>query len=152
MCRASAKEGWASNDAWGLLGFLTSYDKLFGGKNLSSADHFNVQEGKETTIDRSLRLLYVTCSRAYESLALMLWSTQPEAAMAYITDKSGRFAPEEVLAIPWHSASYDALPHPTRCDTHVDWDGAVDGYCRSNFRANHRYSHSCPGACRDAES
>lgn len=81
-------------------GFLISYDKLFGGKDLSSTDHSNVQEGKETTIDRSLRLLYVTCSRARESLALVLWSTQPEAAMAYIKDKSGWFAPEEVLAIP----------------------------------------------------
>jgi DNA helicase-2/ATP-dependent DNA helicase PcrA len=81
-------------------GFLISYDKLFGGKDLSSTDHSNVQEGKETTIDRSLRLLYVTCSRARESLALVLWSTQPAAAMAYIKDKSGWFAPEEVLAIP----------------------------------------------------
>lgn len=81
-------------------GFLISYDKLFGGKDLSSADQSNVQEGKETTIDRSLRLLYVTCSRARESLALVLWSTQPEAAMAYIKDKSGWFSPEEVLAIP----------------------------------------------------
>lgn len=78
-------------------GFLISYDKLFGGKELSTTDESN---GKETTIDRSLRLLYVTCSRARESLALVLWSTQPAVALAHIKDKSGLFAPEEVVAIP----------------------------------------------------
>ncbi|WP_445143316.1 UvrD-helicase domain-containing protein [Dyella sp. Tek66A03] len=81
-------------------GFLISYDKLFGGKELSANDQTNVQDGKETTIDRSLRLLYVTCSRARESLALVLWSTQPGAAIAYIKDKSGWFASDEILAIP----------------------------------------------------
>jgi len=80
-------------------GFLISYDKLFGGKELSSADKTNVETGKETTIDRSLRLLYVTCSRAQESLALVLWSTQPAAALAHIKE-SGWFAPEEIQVIP----------------------------------------------------
>lgn len=81
-------------------GFLISYDKLFGGKMLSDTDHSNVDVGKETTIDRSLRLLYVTCSRARESLALVLWSTQPAAALAHISEISGWFAPEEIVAIP----------------------------------------------------
>lgn len=81
-------------------GFLISYDKLFGGKELSDTDMSNVDAGKETTIDRSLRLLYVTCSRAQESLALVLWSTQPAAALAHIKEKSGWFAPEEILIIP----------------------------------------------------
>jgi DNA helicase-2/ATP-dependent DNA helicase PcrA len=53
-------------------GFQISYDKLFGGKELSDRDMSNVDAGKETTIDRSLRQLYVTCSRARESLALVL--------------------------------------------------------------------------------
>ncbi|MCA8073447.1 UvrD-helicase domain-containing protein [Burkholderia vietnamiensis] len=81
-------------------GFLISYDKLFGGKELSDTDVSNVDAGKETTIDRSLRLLYVTCSRARESLALVLWSAQPAAALAHIRDKSDWFTPEEILAIP----------------------------------------------------
>jgi len=81
-------------------GFQISYDKLFGGKELSDTDMSNVDAGKETTIDRSLRLLYVTCSRARESLALVLWSTQPAAALAHIKEKSGWFTPEEVLSIP----------------------------------------------------
>lgn len=81
-------------------GFQISYDKLFGGKELSDTDMSNVDAGKETTIDRSLRLLYVTCSRTRESLALVLWSTQPAAALEHIKEKSGWFAPEEILAIP----------------------------------------------------
>lgn len=81
-------------------GFLISYDKLFGGKELSDTDISNVGTGKETTIDRSLRLLYVTCSRARETLALVLWSAQPALALEHIQKKSGWFAPEEILAIP----------------------------------------------------
>jgi DNA helicase-2/ATP-dependent DNA helicase PcrA len=68
-------------------GFLFSYDKLFGAKALSSTDQANVADNNETTIDRTLRLLYVTCSRARESLALVLWSSDPEKALKNI--KSG---------------------------------------------------------------
>lgn len=81
-------------------GFLFSYDKLFGGKELSDTDRENEAGGMETTIDRSLRLLYVTCSRARESLALVLWSGQPAAAIAHIKDNSGWFNPDEVVSIP----------------------------------------------------
>ena len=76
-----------------------SYDKLFGAKPLSSTDLSHVKNGKETTIDRSLRLLYVTCSRARESLALVLWSEAPEEALKQIR-ASGWFEESEVLAIP----------------------------------------------------
>lgn len=65
-------------------GFLISYDKLFGAKELSATDKANSESGKETTIDRSLRLLYVTCSRAQESLGLVLWATNPAGALASI--------------------------------------------------------------------
>ncbi|MDM5087925.1 UvrD-helicase domain-containing protein [Aeromonas bestiarum] len=81
-------------------GFLISYDKLFGGKEPSDTDMSNVDAGKETTIDRSLRLLYVTCSRARESLALVLWSEQPSAAISYIKENSNWFSPEEIIIIP----------------------------------------------------
>lgn len=77
-----------------------SYDKLFGGKELSDTDKSNIDAGKETTIDRSLRLLYVTCSRSRESLALVLWSAQPAVALAHIKEKNSWFTPEEILAIP----------------------------------------------------
>ncbi|KAA0964268.1 UvrD-helicase domain-containing protein [Pseudomonas sp. ANT_H12B] len=76
-----------------------SYDKIFGGTELSKTDNDNVGKGKETTIDRTLRLLYVTCSRAQESLALVLWSSDPAAALARIKD-NGWFADGEFEAIP----------------------------------------------------
>ncbi|WP_415879487.1 UvrD-helicase domain-containing protein [Methylomonas sp. TEB] len=65
-------------------GFLFSYDKLFGAKPLSPTDQANVAGNNETTVDRTLRLLYVTCSRARESLALVLWSSDPEKALENI--------------------------------------------------------------------
>ena len=75
-----------------------SYDKLFGAKSLSDTDLKHVENGKETTIDRSLRLLYVTCSRAKESLALVLWSEAPDEALKRIL-ASGWFEAHEVQAI-----------------------------------------------------
>lgn len=63
-----------------------SYDKIFGGAQLSKSDWDNLKKGKETTIDRTLRLLYVTCSRAQESLALVLWSSDPAAALNRIKE------------------------------------------------------------------
>ena len=80
-------------------GFLIKYDKIFGGMELSKRDKDNAEAGKETTIDRTLRLLYVTCSRAQESLALVLWSSDPAAAMTRIKN-SQWFAEEEVQVIP----------------------------------------------------
>lgn len=44
------------------LGFLFSYKKLFGAKEPTTTDKQN--EWKETSIDRTRRLFYVTCSRA----------------------------------------------------------------------------------------
>jgi len=74
------------------------YDKIFGGLALSDTDRDNVDKGDETTIDQTLRLLYVTCSRAEESLALVLWSHDPSAALAYIRS-NGWFTADEVVKI-----------------------------------------------------
>lgn len=79
-------------------GFLFSYDRLFGAP-LGASDLKNVEENKETSIDRTLRLLYVTCSRAKESLALVLWTRDAGYALAY-AHKSKWFLPEEIQAIP----------------------------------------------------
>ncbi|MCA1773876.1 MAG: hypothetical protein LC677_15235, partial [Halomonas sp.] len=76
-----------------------AYDKIFGGTGLSQTDTNNVDKGKETAIDRTLRLLYVTCSRAQESLALVLWSSDPAAALKRIKE-SDWFADGEFEAIP----------------------------------------------------
>lgn len=79
-------------------GNLFAYDRLFGAP-LGDSDVKNVAEGKETSIDRTLRLLYVTCSRAKESLALVLWAKDAAQALAY-AQKSKWFKPGEVRAIP----------------------------------------------------
>lgn len=76
-----------------------SYDKLFGATELGDRDLENVQAGRETTIDRSLRLLYVTCSRARESLALVLWAENPAEALKFARHESGWFTAEEVIEI-----------------------------------------------------
>ena len=76
-----------------------AYDKLFGATELEERDLDNLQAGKETTIDRSLRLLYVTCSRARESLALVLWAKNPTEALRVARHESGWFVEGEVLEI-----------------------------------------------------
>lgn len=59
-------------------GFMFSYDKLFGLKELSKNDNRNIAEGKETGIDRTSRLFYVACSRAKESLAIVAYTDNGE--------------------------------------------------------------------------
>lgn len=58
-------------------GFMFSYDKLFGVKELSDADKKNIREGKETSIERTQRLFYVTCTRAKKSLAVVMYTNNP---------------------------------------------------------------------------
>jgi len=57
-------------------GFMFSYDKLLGAKAPTVTDQRNAQEGKETAIDRTRRLLYVTCSRAQSSLAVVVYTNE----------------------------------------------------------------------------
>lgn len=59
-------------------GFLFSYDKLFGVKELSDTDLRNKVEGKETSIERTQRLFYVTCTRAKYSLAVVMYTSDPK--------------------------------------------------------------------------
>ncbi|MEA3539249.1 MAG: UvrD-helicase domain-containing protein [Pseudomonadota bacterium] len=61
-------------------GFMFAYDKLFGAKGKSETDLKNEAAGKETTIDRTRRLFYVTCSRAEKSLAIVYYSENPQGA------------------------------------------------------------------------
>ena len=77
---------------------MFSYDKVFGAEPLSKGDNENVATGKETTVDRTLRLLYVTCSRAEESLALVLWARNRAAAAEAII-AAGWFQPEEIALL-----------------------------------------------------
>lgn len=61
-------------------GFLFSYGKLFGTTAESKTDLDNSAAGRETASVRTLRLFYVVCSRAKESLAIVLYTADPLAA------------------------------------------------------------------------
>lgn len=65
-------------------GFLFSYEKLFGTKEKSDADRKNESQQAETTIDRTRRLFYVTCSRAVGSLVIVAYSEKPEMVKARV--------------------------------------------------------------------
>lgn len=76
-------------------GFMFAYDKLFGMKEMSKADLENEGAGKETSIDRTRRLFYVTCSRAEESLAVVYYAADPARARDAMAAK-GWFNPDEI--------------------------------------------------------
>ena len=76
-------------------GFLFGYGKLLGDKAPSATDIARTNEGKENSNDRTRRLLYVTCSRAKKSLALVAYMENPDKIKAYMT-KNGWLAENEV--------------------------------------------------------
>lgn len=81
-------------------GFLFGYDKLLGAKAPSASDLKNVEEGRDSSLDRTRRLFYVTCSRAKSSLALVAYSTDSAAMKAHVI-QSGLFNEDEVyLGLP----------------------------------------------------
>lgn len=79
-------------------GFLFSYEKLFGAKEPTPQDHKNMEEGKETSIDRTRRLFYVTCSRAEESLAIVAYTKEPQKVENF-TLEQGWFDKDEIIHI-----------------------------------------------------
>ncbi len=76
-------------------GFLFSYEKLVGAKSPTESDIKNISEGKETSIDRTLRLFYVACSRAQESLAIVIYTSSPLLVKTKIK-MEGWFDEEEI--------------------------------------------------------
>lgn len=58
-----------------------SYEKLLGIKPLSPADRKREENGEETIVSRTRRLLYVCASRATETLAIVLYATNVESAL-----------------------------------------------------------------------
>lgn len=65
-------------------GFMFSYEKLFGAKAKTRADLEHERDGEESSIDRTRRLFYVTCSRAKKSLAIVAYSSQPQKIRDYV--------------------------------------------------------------------
>lgn len=76
-------------------GFMFSYDKLIGVKAPTPADLKNFEDGKETSIDRTRRLFYVACSRAINSLAIVVYSENPELVKTNVI-KEGWFDENEI--------------------------------------------------------
>lgn len=72
-----------------------SYGKFFGITPPSDTDEANLRDGKETTLDRTRRLLYVCCSRAEKDLAVVFFADDPAAAHSAIS-ALGLFPAEDV--------------------------------------------------------
>ena len=72
-------------------GFTFSYEKLFGAKAESSRN----DPSREMSTDRTRRLLYVTSSRAEDSLALIAYSTDPLKVRAHALNE-GWFKGSEI--------------------------------------------------------
>lgn len=77
-------------------GRLFSYDKLFSVKELSDKDRENQENGKETTIERTQRLFYVTCTRAKNSLAVVMYTDNPDGVKANAIKKKW-FNEDEII-------------------------------------------------------
>jgi DNA helicase-2/ATP-dependent DNA helicase PcrA len=58
-----------------------SYERLFGLKAPSRREIDNSERGEDTTLERTRRLFYVACSRAERSLAVVLFTKDPKAAL-----------------------------------------------------------------------
>ncbi|WP_449415714.1 UvrD-helicase domain-containing protein [Ochrobactrum teleogrylli] len=79
-------------------GFMFAYDKLFATEAKSKTDIENEATGKETTIDRTRRLFYVTCSRAEQSLAVVYYTMDPTLAREAMVRQEW-FDPDEIELI-----------------------------------------------------
>ena len=79
-------------------GFMFSYDKLFGVKDLSDTDKKNLNDGKETSVERTQRLFYVTCTRAKKSLAVVMYTNNAEKVKSEVIDR-GWFEDAEIVLI-----------------------------------------------------
>ncbi|RMN33561.1 hypothetical protein ALQ61_200052 [Pseudomonas coronafaciens pv. zizaniae] len=64
--------------------FQFSYEKYLGLKDFSDNDRKHIDAGEETTVDRTRRLFYVSCTRALKDLAVVLFTANPEQAEAHI--------------------------------------------------------------------
>lgn len=78
-------------------GFTFSYDKVFGVK-AADGDAEKEAQGDDSQRAQTRRLLYVTCSRAERSLALVVYAQDPEAVRNEVVRKEW-FTPEEVILI-----------------------------------------------------
>lgn len=76
-------------------GFLFSYEKLFEAKSLSNTDRKHLADSTDGGIERTRRLLYVICTRAKKSLAIVAYTEDPEALISAAI-RNQWFALEEI--------------------------------------------------------
>ena len=69
---------------------------MLGAVLLSDTDKSNIEQSKESVLDRTRRLFYVICSRAKESLAIVVYSENPQAVKDYVVSENW-FTEEEVI-------------------------------------------------------
>lgn len=79
-------------------GFMFSYDKLFGVKELTEIDKKHIEAGEESSVDRTQRLFYVTCTRAKESLAIVMYTSDSERVKNQAISK-GWFSEQEIVLL-----------------------------------------------------
>ena len=79
-------------------GFMFSYDKLFGVKELTETDKKHIEAGEESSVDRTQRLFYVTCTRAKESLAIVMYTSNSEKVKNQAISK-GWFSEQEIVLL-----------------------------------------------------
>lgn len=76
-------------------GFLFSYEQYFGVKKLSPDSQKKRDAGEETGLDRTRRLFYVTSTRAKNSLAHVIYTSDVAKIKGSLIDK--KFAREEEI-------------------------------------------------------
>lgn len=68
-------------------GFLFSYEQYFGAKELSKASQIKRDAGEETGLDRTRRLFYVTSTRAKNSLAHVIYTSDVNKVKESLIEK-----------------------------------------------------------------
>jgi len=84
------------DDASSRFRATASYEKLLDAKPLSKTDKEHLAKGEETQLEKTRRLLYVTCTRAEESLALVIYTESPDAVAKKLVD-SKWFDKQEII-------------------------------------------------------
>lgn len=74
-----------------------SYGKYLGLKEPSARDKKTLDEGGETSVERTRRLFYVCCTRARQDLVVVLFVIDPTAAIAHIR-RLGLFPDADILS------------------------------------------------------
>lgn len=78
-------------------GFMFSYEQYFGVKPLSADSHKKHDAGKETGLDRTSRLFYVTSTRAKSSLAHVIYTSNVDLVKQNLIER--KFAQENEIVL-----------------------------------------------------